>query len=142
MFCGDCKYFVMDNPKDFRGYCTRSDDVFLNAEDVCPRLSQMHYDKGVKRTERGWGGHFIMADRCLFRRNTLLEYADRRFVVSTVGACYVDGKLEEIGHERYYETMAFEAKLRGGYIEADVTSPIDCWHPWAMCAKSEEELLK
>ena len=83
-----------------------------------------------------------MADRCLFRRNTLLEYADRRFVVSTVGACYVDGKLEEIGHERYYETMAFEAKLRGGYIEADVTSPIDCWHPWAMCAKSEEELLK
>lgn len=97
---------------------------------------------GVKITERGWAGHFICADRCKFRRNTLLEYGDKKWVVSTVGAMpqsettrkYLGSILkngfETIGLGRYYETMAFEAqpvKNEKGdivYYDADVSKPI------------------
>ncbi len=98
--------------------------------------------EGVKITERGWAGHFICADSCNFRRNTLLEYNDKKWIVSTVGAmpqseitkkysklCSEDGFVK-IGVNRYYETMAFTAKPvkneKGDiiYYDADVTKPI------------------
>jgi hypothetical protein len=67
--------------------------------------------KKVIRTERGWAGHFICADQCRFRRNTLLELAEARIVVSTVGDNWYKDKLLSIGPERYFETMAFYAEI-------------------------------
>jgi len=90
----------------------------------------------VKRTERGWGGHFICASRCLFRRNTLLEYGDIRIVVSTVGGFIAkpdEGKIEEIGYNRYFETMAFHAyREQDRYWDADVTREVTFSSPWAI----------
>lgn len=77
----------------------------------------------VKRTERGWAGHYICADRCRFRRNTLLEYEDRKWIVSTVGS-YCNPRIDMIGADRWYETMVFEAKLQNGYWDADVSKQI------------------
>lgn len=82
----------------------------------------------VKRTERGWAGHLICAHDCLYHRNTLLEYGDKKVVVSTVGR-YRPNKnsweFEEIGLDRYFETMAFIAdEIESGYIDADVTQQV------------------
>ncbi|MBU4536906.1 hypothetical protein KJ603_02620 [Patescibacteria group bacterium] len=88
----------------------------------------------VKRTERGWAGHFICADGCNFRRNTLLEYGDTKIVVSTVGL-YVnsDLKFEEIGVGRYFETMCFySSKTDSRYHDADVTKQIGFDSNWAI----------
>ena len=85
----------------------------------------------VKRTERGWAGHFICGNDCRFRRNTLLEYGDKRVVVSTVGnLLYINpitkkGEITTIGLNRYYETMAFEATFENDfYWEADIGNAI------------------
>lgn len=95
----------------------------------------------VNRTERGWAGHFICGKDCLFRRNTLLEHGDRRIVISTVGALFLNGKLETIGAGgRFYETMAFKAKKEGQYWEADVSEQISVESEWAICAKAPKEL--
>lgn len=83
--------------------------------------------KEVKRTERGWAGHFIAASECRFRRNTLLECGDVKIVVSTVGAMYdrTTGKMQEIGLNRHYETMAFHVDPKSGdYKDADVSREI------------------
>jgi hypothetical protein len=89
-------------------------------------------DKQVKRTERGWAGHFICASMCEFRRNTLLEYGDKKWVVSTVGRMVTtnpETRKEEfttIGYNRYYETMAFVGTQdEYGYIDADVSQMIE-----------------
>lgn len=89
----------------------------------------------VKRTERGWPGHFIGANRCYFRRNTLLEAGPVKIVVSTVGLYEsLDGRgFAKLGRNRYYETMAFhsiEHDLR--YHDADVTREVDFNSPWAI----------
>jgi hypothetical protein len=95
----------------------------------------------VKRTERGWAGHFICAHSCLFRRNTLLECGDERIIVSTVGAYLYKEKLETIGAGgRYYETMAFKAKNEGPYFDADVHNELSFDSEWSICAGSPEEL--
>ena len=99
----------------------------------------------VKRTERGWAGHFICAERCLFRRNTLLELGDVAIVVSTVGAMRPlgreRGKPETIGHCRYYETMAFHAHKDGAYVEADVMrGELSFDSPWMLDRWEDEDI--
>lgn len=100
----------------------------------------------VTITERGWAGHFCAASHCLFRRNTLINNGKRGIVVSTVGNLHyppdmeMGGGPQEIGIERYYETMAFEAAMQDGYMDADVTHQLDFPHNWAICAKSAADL--
>ena len=97
----------------------------------------------VKVTERGWAGHFILADRCLFRRNTLLEYKDKKWVVSTVGAYRtLENKIDYIGHRRWYETMAFKAYEKDGYIDANVRNEISFDSEWCIWGDSWEKVLE
>jgi hypothetical protein len=75
----------------------------------------------ITTTERGWGGHFICADKCRFRRNTLISVDGKpKYVVSTVGNMRDrdTGEIEEIGYDRHYETMAFGAFKDGAYFDA------------------------
>ena len=67
----------------------------------------------LKITERGWPAHYICAESCTFRRNTLIEYA---------------------------ETMAFKAKQNGIYWDADTSNTIDFDSAWAIhdCAEDSE----
>ena len=97
----------------------------------------------VRVTERGWPGHFCAADKCLFRRNTLIEGKDDAVVVSTVG-CMIPADRdapEEIGaNGRYYETMVFGACKRGSYIEANTFDKRPFDSEWCICADSAEKL--
>jgi len=97
----------------------------------------------AKITERGWAGHFICADRCLFRRNTLVEGDKDSVVVSTVGGMRsrdVEG-FETIGAGgRYYETMVFGAYQDGEYIEANVSDQRSFDSEWSICADSYKKL--
>lgn len=88
----------------------------------------------VKRTERGWAGHFICSNICLFRRNTLIEYENKKWVVSTVGRMVTENKFETIGLGRYYETKAFEAQLdkTGLYWDANVSRQINFDSDWTI----------
>ena len=91
----------------------------------------------VTREERGWPGHFIGAAQCNFRRNTLLTCGEIRVVVSTVGAYrpYQTERFEEIGYDRYYETMAFMAEfVEPVYWDADVTRRVDFAATWQINA--------
>ena len=92
----------------------------------------------VKRTERGWAGHFICADRCLFRRNTLLEFGDVKIVVSTVGNFVSDCRLQEIGAGRYFETMVFHADDTK-YFDADFTKDIEVKSSCVISEKGEDD---
>ena len=88
----------------------------------------------VKRTERGWAGHFICSDNCKFRRNTLLECGETKVVVSTVGNYHdSQGRPDEVGLFRDYETMAFYVDpISGDYKDIDVERQIYFKSPWAM----------
>ena len=85
----------------------------------------------VTATERGWPGHYIMGHRCVFHRNTLLECGDEKIIVSTVGHKLLNNdKEDEIAAGTYYETMAFQAKLEDGYLEADIEHEIVFESEW------------
>lgn len=88
--------------------------------------------KRVKRTERGWPGHYVLAEHCTFRRNTLIECGRKKIVVSTVGRMFKYEMVATIGCGRYYETMAFKAKFEKPYWEVDVTKKIEFTSPWAI----------
>lgn len=105
----------------------------------------------VKRTERGWAGHFIFSKDCLFRRNTLLEYGDKKWVVSTVGCqrarmtvpgVWNENEIVTIGADRWYETMAFEAEKTSQYHDADVLKEIEFESEWGIWGKTWDEVLE
>ena len=89
----------------------------------------------VKRTERGWAGHFCLSNRCEYHRNTLLEYNGVKVVVSTVGRLRKDmfsDTYEDLGYKRYFETMAFMAKEDDKYNDADVEREIQFDAKWCL----------
>lgn len=85
----------------------------------------------VKLTERGWQAHLCVI--CLYHRNTLLEYKDKKIIVSTVGH-YRDpnGKVVSISGNNYYETMVFEAQLEEGYWDMNVTRKVYLDSNWRL----------
>lgn len=87
----------------------------------------------IKTTERGWAGHFICAADCRFRRNTLVEYKDIKIVVSTVGALFTFGQIDTVGHNRYYETMAFHSDVNDTkYHDIDVEKGVELGCEWCI----------
>jgi hypothetical protein len=105
----------------------------------------------VKITERGWPGHYILGDRCVFHRNTLVEAENDAVIVSTVGNLRsMDGerRMERVGaglnELRWYETMVFGVLRGERYVDMNVD---DERHPdeegayeWAIYAKTIEDL--
>lgn len=94
--------------------------------------SSIEKPSSVTRIERGFPGHFCGADRCEFRRNTLLVLGHTRIIVSTVGAYRrdEDEPYREIGRYRFYETCAFYAVEEGPYICADVQREVTFDTKW------------
>ena len=96
---------------------------------------------GVIRTERGWAGHFICANRCRFRRNTLLTINDIKIVVSTVGLMEMDnGKFQTIGDNWHFETTAFHSNEKDKrYNDADVSKEIYFDSEWAIYEEDADD---
>ena len=88
----------------------------------------------VKRTERGWPGHFCGAHKCMFHLNTLLEYNGQKVVVSTVGRWLLndDKEFTTIGCNRHFETMAFMAKDGDKYNDADFCKTVFFSSNWQL----------
>jgi hypothetical protein len=105
-------------------------------------------ERKVKRTERGWLGHFfcgrghyVCVDKLRFRRNTLLELGEEKIVVSTVGDYVNSGVIETIGYSRtYYETKVFVACKDGKYIQANMSYELDVESKNSIQAESPDEL--
>lgn len=95
----------------------------------------------LKRTERGWAGHFCCSYRCEYHRNTLLEYNGIKVVVSTVGRLRKDmisGTYEDLGYKRYFETMAFMADEDSECNDADVEREIQFDAKWCLPSPNME----
>lgn len=86
----------------------------------------------IQIKERGWAGHFVCSDRCKYRRNTLISSEDIRIIVSSVGNMRINKTTEQIGADRYYETMVFKAKKDGAYWDADVNKQIYFNSKWGI----------
>lgn len=115
------------------------EDYFANGGDD---FAWNKSNEKLKITERGWPGHFIAAESCLFRRNTLIEYGRYKVIVSTVGE-YINPltrKMDAIGHERWYETMAFVGGEYNGYIDADAGKAVKFTSECGMYARDIDEL--
>lgn len=94
----------------------------------------------IIRTERGWAGHYCRADKCLFRRNTLLQQGDIRIIVSTVGALFDNDKIEPIGLDRYFETMVFKARyVQNKYWDVDVRHQLGFSSPWRISEPDKDD---
>lgn len=107
--------------------------VSKKGEQQCATHNANNYSGGVVRTERGWAGHFICANRCRFRRNTLLVHNDIKIIVSSVGLMEMDGKLVTLGAGRHFETMAFHADENDKrYFDADVSKQVHFDSDWAI----------
>lgn len=65
----------------------------------------------------GRAAHFCDAARCIFHLNTSVG----RYLISTVGALKIDGKMEKINRDSYYETMVFPT--------TGEVCPCGCGHP-------------
>ncbi len=88
----------------------------------------------IKRTERGWAGHFIGASQCRFHLNTLLEKGDKKVVISTVG-CYIpksENSPRPIGCDRFYETFACRTRCDEEFIEADICKQLAFKSQWCI----------
>ena len=102
-------------------------------------------DKAVKRTEKGWPGHFICANMCVFRRHTMLEFNEVAIAISSVGNMMNwrdHDKIEMIGARRYFETMSFHCKPvteEEPWRDADVSRQIDFNSPWSIDAPWREQ---
>lgn len=142
-----CKYLKhVENSKDFPDYyyCYKTNKSIVRGFDAfdmycehCKHNAKPKAKESVKITERGWPGHFCCAGRCLFHRNTLLEYKDKKVVVSTVGRLQrsvydikripINGfneYFDTVGFDRYFETMAFMAKENDKFKDADVSKQV------------------
>jgi len=105
----------------------------------------------VTTKERGWAGHFIGSNRCLFRRNTLITYGDTKWIVSTVGNMRspIDmpelnikkNQADTIGYQRWYETMVFESSY-DVYDDPDVSKEIHIDSDWGIWGETLEEIEK
>ena len=137
---------IEDLPNCYNGFSDTYDKACIigTLEEVPsaePEIMERRMKYLVKRTERGWAGHYICADRCLFRRNTLLEYQDKKWIVSTVGNFALSTRgTDMIGADRWYETMVFEAEMKNGYIDADVTKQIYPENDWGIWGESWEQV--
>lgn len=121
----------------FKPYTEADKDAEFESfwNDIPVTGTSMNTNAMIKRIERGWAGHFCCAHQCRFRRNTLLENEDIKIVISTVGLMegpFKDGKFDTIGHNRYFETMAFEAEWDGRYWDANISKQIWFESPWSI----------